>query len=248
MKKILAILLVASAGSAAQARVFNLAKESFASYLSFGYGPVSAAREAAFAEASSAPSSYTGQLNSVGGGEFGFISAGPILSWKFGFEVIKPPVVVSTARSASASLYEVKSDLTGFMPKFGLDVSFLTTASARYYLSTYIGQASLTVTNDYSSVNIAPNTAFTEKYKGNAQAWSAGLGVELAAFDTTSVNIEAGYRRMAFNEFSHGVAVTADFTGAARAVGDAVYLTSGERRKIDLSGFYATVGARFWLF
>lgn len=248
MKKFLAALLILSAVPAAQARVFNLAKESFASYLSFGYGPVNTARDAAFAGASSAPSSYTGQLTNMTGGEFGFISAGPIFSWKFGFEVIKPPVVVSTARSSSASLYEVKSDITGFMPKIGLEINFATTGAVRYYLSSYAGPASFTVTNDYSSVNIAPNTSFTEKMKGNAQAWGAALGFEFAAFDTTSVNLEAGYRRMMVNELVYGAAISADFSGSARAVGDPVNLANGERRKIDFSGFYATLGARFWLF
>lgn len=234
--------------SSAQARVFNLTKESFASYLSLGYGPVNTARDAAFAGETNAVTSYTGQVPYVQGGEFGFVSAGQFLSWRFGFEMIKPPVVNGTARSATAALYDIKSDITGFMPKVGLDINLLRGASGRLYLTSYVGQASFTVTNDYSNLTIAPNTAFTEKYKGNSQVWSAGVGGEFAAFDTTSLTLEAGYRRMAVNELIYGAAVTADFSNTARAVGDGVYLANGERRKLDFSGFYASLGARFWLF
>lgn len=231
--------------SFADARIFDLNRERFASYLLLTGGP-SAVKDAAFAKESSADGYPAGVGNNISG-EFGFIYATRYLSWRFGFEIMKPATMKSSsATTGGADTYDVKSDIVGYVPKIGLEFNLATRSWYRLLAFVNVGSASLAVTNDYSSVGIAPNADFRAEYKGGSSLQSAGLAMEMAAFDTTSVVLELGYRKMSFDKITYAKDVT-DFQGAHRA-GDTVLQTDGEKRRLDFSGGYLGVGLRFWLF
>lgn len=241
----IAALLAFPAG--AQARVFSLNREKFASYLLFNYGTSKIADNTIYKEEATA-TAYSEDVKTNLGGEFGFIYATELISWRFGFEILKPAAINSTATNAGGTaIYDVKSDITGFLPKLGLEINLKTTPTLRVYAFGYVGQTSVTIQNDHTNVTVAPNTAFTTKYKGNCNAKGGGLAFEFSSFDTSTLVLEVGYRDMFIDKLTYSEAVT-DF-GGARAPGDnATWAGDGKAREIDLGGPYAALGFRFYLF
>lgn len=240
----LSILLLPAVASA---RVFDMTKEQFASYLVFSGGS-SVVADGAMALESSA-TKYSGAIAVNPGMEFGFLYVTKTISWRFGFEVIAPPALadVAATNDAGTELYKVKSTVLAYVPKVGLEINLKTTPSSRWFLGGTAGTASVTVVNEYSALTIAPNADFTAKYKGSATSWAAVLGYEMAAFDTTTFVIEAGYRNMNADKLVYSEAVASGFSGA-HAAGDDVMKTDGEHRGINLTGPYASLGFRFFLF
>lgn len=231
--------------SFAEARVFDLGREQFASYILLTGGP-SVVKDKAFAGESSADTYPAGVAQNISG-EFGFVYATRYLSWRFGFEILKPATMKSAAASQGGTdVYEVKSDLIGYIPKVGLEFNLKTSSWYRLLLFAGVGSASLTATNDYTSVTIAPNADFQAQYKSAGNLQVAGLAMEMAAFDTTSVVLELGYRKLNFGKLTYAKDVTG--FGGAHAAGDTVVDTDGEKRQLDFSGGYAGLGLRFWLF
>ncbi len=236
-----------SFGSAlAEARIFNLTKEKFASYLVMNYGTSRVGDDLFRGE--SAATDYSEALNANLGGEFGFVSMMGPMSLRFGFEILKPaPLKGVEARDPGGStLYEISSDVTGFVPKFGMDLNVVTRPSYRVFAYGAIGQAHLTVKNEYTNLTVAPNADFTTEMRSSSRSLSGGLGVEYAAFDLTSVVLEVGYRQLQFKKLTYGAAVT-DTRGAHDA-GDKATLDTGEDRTLDFSGWTVSLGARWWLF
>lgn len=232
----------------AQARVFSLDKESFASYLTFSYGSSKVLDNAFYSETASGTAS-SDEVKTNLGGEFGFVYATKTINWRFGFEILKPAVVTATvSNAAGTALYDVKSDVTGFLPKLGVEINLKTTPTYRVLLFGYVGQTSVTIQNDYSNLTIAPNANFTTKYKGNCSTKGGGLAVEFAAFDTSTLALELGYRDSFIDKIVYAGDVT-DF-GGARTAGDRANWVAedGKAREIDFSGAYVSAGFRFYLF
>lgn len=239
-----AALLAFPAG--AQARVFDLSREKFASYLLFTYGPSSKIGDAAYADEQASSTTYDAAVTTNVGGEFGFVYATKILSWRFGFEILKPAPVTAVA-SNGGDVYSVKSDITGFLPKVGVEINVLRSSWYRMSLFGYAGQTSVTVQNDYSNVTVPPSGDFAVKYKGNCNTQGGGLMFEMAAFDTSTLVLEAGYRKMAIDNLTYASDVASHF-GTARSAGDDARRLDGNAREIDFTGAYVSAGFRFYLF
>lgn len=230
-----------------EARIFQLTKEKFASYLTLS-GSLTPSAGTTHFDGESAAVSYSAGLKNSYSGEFGFISvAGPV-TLRFGFEILKPPSMnaLEAQTAGGAALYRIDSDITGFVPKLGFDLNLVTKPLWRVYMHGDVGQASVTIKNQYSDLSVAPNTDFESQWKGGAQSLSGGFGIEYAAVDLTSVVLEIGYRQLKFGKLTYAEAVT-DTRGAQRA-GDVVSTIDGENRTLDLSGLTISVGGRWWLF
>ncbi|MBX3039521.1 MAG: hypothetical protein KF789_02285 [Bdellovibrionaceae bacterium] len=232
--------------SFAEARIFNLTKEKFASYLMVHAG-TSRVEDDLFRGESGAVDFSSSMKNNLGG-EFGFISTMGPLSFRFGFEILKPAPLreVKAKDAGGATLYEASSDVTGFIPKVGLDLNLVTKPSYRMFAFGTVGQAHLTVKNEYTNLTVAPNADFSTEMKSSSQFLAGGVGIEYAAFDLTSVVLEVGYKQLQFKNLKYSAAVT-DTQGAHNA-GDAVLLNTGENRTLDFSGWTVSLGARWWLF
>lgn len=148
--------------------------------------------------------------------------------------------------TGGAENYTVRSDVTSYLPKVGVELNLRTTNASRIFLFGQFGTGTLALTNSYRNVTIAPNADFTMKYKGAATTQGGGLGYEFAAFDTTTIVFEAGYRQMVFDKIVYAEDVTG-FQGS-HVAGDQVLRADGRRREIDFSGGYVTIGARWYLF
>jgi len=240
------LILLFLATFPAEARIFNLNKEKFASYLSMNYGASQVGDDLFLG--GSAATSYSSKLGNNIGGEFGFISMMGPVSLRFGFEVLKPAALqgVKARDSGGSTLYEIESDLLGLLPKIGADVNFVTRPSYRIFAYGAVGQAHLTVKNKYTNLAVAPSSDFESEMKSNAPSLSGGLGFEYAAFDLTSVVLELGYRQLKFRKLTYAAGVTD--TSGTHAVGDVVVTDTGENRALDFSGWTVNLGARWWLF
>jgi len=223
-----------------------MGNEEFAGYFLLT-GGTSLVKSAAL-DKESAADAYSSEASLNTGGEFGFAYTTGREGWRFGFEVIKPSALSGvSATQGGAEIYQVKSDVSVYAPKVGLEFLVKQTPTGRVILFGYVGSGSLSLKNDYTLVTIAPNANFSIEGKGAANLMGGGLAGEFHMMDTTTVIVEVGYRSLSFSEINYSKDVAAGFNGAivsgARMVG-----TDGLDRKLDFTGAYASVGFRFWMF
>ncbi len=76
--------------------------------------------------------------------------------------------------------------------------------------------------------------------------YGGGLGLETLMSDTTTVALELGYREIYFSSMTFTNSMT-NFQGA-QSQGSAANQNTGSARTLDLSGFYAAIDFRIWLF
>lgn len=230
----------------AEARLFDLNNESFASYLTLGYS-TSAAKDSLFADESNAVS-FSKNLASLTGGEFGFLRRTDRVSWRFGLEILKPAALkdVEASDASDQVLYKVDSEVMVVNPKFGIDFNFWTKTNSRFFVFTSVGSASVTVDQSYHALTVAPSTDFDSQWKGSGTAVTGGLGFEYGVVDLTSLVFEIGYRNLKISKLKYGEDIT-DLQGAQQQ-GGTVLLADGSNRTLDLSGWIANLSARWWLF
>jgi len=234
----------------AQARVFSMNSRNFGSYFLLA-GGTSVIQKAAF-ENESVANDYGSSYSLNTGGEFGFVSCTGPLTWRFGLEVIKPSTLTDvSAKLGASTLYLVKSDLNAIIPKVGLEINIKQTPNSRWMIFGTAGTASLTFQNDYSYVTIAPSASHSVKAKSSALMYGGGVGGEFSMMDTTTVMVELGYRALSFTELKYSADVTSfgatAGTSTAHVTGDVLKDQNATNRKIDMTGYYASVGFRFWL-
>ncbi|WP_413570739.1 hypothetical protein ACLWBD_14105 [Bdellovibrio sp. HCB117] len=235
--------------STAQARVFNIQKETFAAYFLVSGGGSAIGTEGLDGEASSSIN-YSGGVNYNYSGEFGFLYSVRYLNFRFGFEILKPSTLDSTANNGTADLYSANSQILGYVPKVGVEVNLQSTASYRSFISATAGLASVTMKNAYT-LTADGQTAFpgvadhTAESKGSGTSLQASLGYEGNLSDTTTILVEFGYRQLKIDNLKYSKDVTT-FSGA-KSSGDAVLNTSGEQRELDFSGGFISLGFRFYM-
>lgn len=228
-----------------EARVFGLTQQQFASYFKVNASQ-SPLRDSPWVLESAADASST-KYGTTTGGEFGFTLAGALLNWNFGFEIIKPTKLSGIqATQAGTQVYQIDSDITGYAPKAGFEITPWSNPTQKVFVFSYVGTASITMKNDYTSLTIAPNVDHSVEMSGTGNLVGAGMGYEAHFFDTTSFVIELGYRALKIDNFKYTKSVTT-FSGAVTA-GQAARQTDGSLRSLDLGGTYINLGLRFWLF
>ena len=232
-------------GVVSEAKIYTLKDESFASYLSFSTG-TSGIKKEPFDGEYNATTSYSGGVTANNSLDFGFIYATHYLSWRFGFELMQPVTTSSDATDAAgAALYNVGTSISGYFPKVGLEINMYTGDGLRLYGFGFAGQASIDVKNTYTADSLTPGN-FSNEYKGNCNATGGGLGMEFSGFDLSTIVVELGYRDMDFANLTYAANVT-DFLGFHYG-GDVVKTSAGASRDINMTGTYAALGFRFWLF
>lgn len=250
MKAFLVALLLV--GTVAEARVFNFAGEKFAPYLKGQYGPTTSG-DSAFATSSGAGNTFSTKNTYNSGYEFGFAYGIKGVRFKFGFEILRPPLLdgVKGSDSGGTELYTLKSDIVGFSPKFGIEMNIAEWPLARIYAVGDYGAAQMTLKNTYAftaagAAAYPGMTDFTEELKASGTAIDGALGFEALVFDTTTLTIEVGYRTLKFGNLKHNQAVNS-FQGSV-AKGDSALNDDGTAREINHTGLYAAAGFRFWIF
>lgn len=220
-------------------------KEAFASYFLLT-GGLSAIKDQAFALESTA-TTYDSEVKTNIGGEIGFSYITGRAAWRFGFEIIKPGTLSGVSAQASGSeIYQLKSDLSCYIPKLGIELIVRQTPGMRLAILGYAGTASLSLKNDYTQLSVSPNGDFSLEAKSSANLMGGGFLGEFYMMDTTTFILEAAYRDLKFKDIKYSKDVAAGFNGAITA-GDSMVDNTGAKRSIDFSGAYVSIGFRFWL-
>lgn len=235
---------------AAEARVFNINKETFAAYFDIGAGGSQLNTSALDGEAG-AGITYSGKVSYNYSGEFGFIYSHPYVSLRFGLEILKPLALEgATASNGSDDLYTANSEVFGYAPKIGIEFNLHGNNTSRSFVAVGVGSASVTMKNSYT-LTAAGQTAFPGvanhdiETKGSGTLLNASLGYEGLLTDTTTIVVEFGYRQMKVDNLEYTGSATT-FQGAVSS-GDKVTTSSGAARELDFSGAFIVLGFRFYL-
>lgn len=237
--------------AAAQARVFDINSENFASYLRFQQGNSSLAKTP-FAPASGASAEFDQSISTQMGYEFGFVYSAKYLNVRFAIEVLKPPNY-QTIKGAAADGTEwltLNNNITVAVPKIGIEANVKQWKTSRFFLAVDYGSASATIENSYKmtaagSAQFGGLADFREEVKGNGSMLSYSMGYEFFAFDTTTLMLDVGYRQLQIKSFSHSIESTG-FQGAV-AKGAPALNTDGTERTANFDGAYASLSLRFWI-
>ncbi len=229
----------------AEARVFNINSEKFASYFLLTGGP-SAIKQNAFLNEVNTTNTFTGEVAYNYTGEFGFLYSTPNVSLRFGFEIFKPPVMKSIAASNGASdIYTLDSDITAYAPKLGIEINLQKTNTYRSFIMAYVGSGSASYKNDYTIISYPGVSNHSVEAKGSGTLYGGTIGVESHMTDTTTYIFEFGYRQLKIGNFKYAKDVTT-FSGS-KIAGDPVLDANGASRSIDFSGGYISLGFRFYM-
>lgn len=235
----------------AEARVFDINTENFASYFKGQYGTSSLA-QLPFAPSGGAGVTYDGTYASQMGYEFGFVYASRYMNMRFGFEVIKPPNLAELKGTdgAGTDWFTLNNNVTVYAPKIGVELNVKQWKASRFFISIDAGSASGTIENSYKFTTAGSNqfggiADFREEIKGSATLLEYALGFEMFLVDTTTIVFDAGYRQLNFASFSHNVAATT-FQGAV-AKGDPALNRDGTKRGYNMGGAFASIMFRFWI-
>lgn len=243
MSKVIFIFFLALS-SPVHARVFDLSKERFGSYLIFT-GSQSNLKDTPFAGLTVA-NEFTDIYSLPVSGEFGFMYENKNIGFRFGFETLKPSPREGYAKLNNVNQYYYKDDLSALSPKMAMEINFLTRSKYRFLGYGFFGRANLTETTVYTEVSIAPTVNHTVNMKSSGNMSGGGVAFEFHAFDTTTLIFEVGYRQLKFANIIYSKDVTS-FEGAVTS-GTTVKNTDGTNHQIDMSGAYAGLGFRIFLF
>lgn len=235
----------------AEARVFKMGEEHFATYLRGQY-QVAGQKDEAFAASGGSGAVYDSSYTSNMAYEFGLVYASTRLNWRFGFEVLKPADLkdIKGKSSGGTTWYTLGNTISGYAPKIGLELSVKNWSASRFFLNADYGYATVNVQNSYTFTS-AGTTQFTgmadfrEEMEGTGSLVETSMGFETILSDTTTIILDAGYRVLQINELKHKQAVKT-FQGTV-AKGDAAKNTDGSPRTLNLSGAFASVWLRFWI-
>jgi hypothetical protein len=129
--------------------------------------------------------------------EFGFVYASKYLNWRFGFEFLKPATLknMSGTSSGGTEWFTLSNDISGYVPKIGLEANIKTWNASRLYLNADYGLATVTVQNSYSFTSDGltqfPGMAdFREEIQGTGSMIEASVGIETLMSDTTTICLD----------------------------------------------------------
>ena len=255
MNKFLLIGLISLLGLPSQALVFDMGKEKFGAYLRGTFLPSWGGATDPFGQSSGSNVAFNGAFTNVTSYEFGFLFNGGPVTYRVGFELIQPPGlsgVNGTNASGSTTYYSMNSQMTVYMPKVGLEFNLKTWKESRLWLYGEYGSANIAVQNSYQ-LTAAGNAQFPgvsnfrEVVVGYQNAFTGTLGFETLVSDTSTICLELGYRSLDFSSLNEQAAVT-DFQGAQGTGAAALQNNGTSPRNINLSGAFAALMFRIWVY
>jgi hypothetical protein len=238
----------------AQARVFDINRETMAAYFRVNYGPSTIGKKSfELADPNYANETYDAQTKEAYATEFGFVRTTRYLGIRFGIELIRPPSLSTLNASDSAGnvYYTLTSDVSVVIPKVGLEFNIKQWKESRLFLNVNFGSGNLTVNNNYymtpyGTANLSGSPVdYTEEGKATATALDGAIGFETLLFDTTTMVFEAGYRQLKFSSITHNR--TANTLQGAKAKGDPFDNADGTHRELDFTGYFVGASFRFWI-
>jgi len=237
-----------------EARIFDMGKSKFGSYLRSTYSPW-ASPESPFGQSSGSGVGWNESFTNLMSYEFGILYNSSQITWRFGLEVISPPSLSGVTGKGTANgtlYYRMDSTLSAVNPKVGIEVNLKTWPKSRLWMYFDYGLANLTMGNTYrfTAAGTAqfpvPGADFREEIKANSGNYTGSFGFESLLSDNTTWCLELGYRMMQFSGLNHNVAATT-FQGPV-SIGTGATTNSGGARSLDMSGAFASFALRIWVY
>jgi hypothetical protein len=252
LARVLFLLIVFAAGKAS-ARVFSFGNESFAAFVGGGWGKavtntLNSSSNSDAANPVTVNSEHPYNLS----GEFGFIYTKQGVSLRGSLEVLRPQDLndVKATTASGSEVYSMTSEISVWVPKIALEITMKQWPTNRMFLEVGTGYASLAARNSYTFTP-AGTTAygglsdFYEDLRSATPMYEAALGYESLLTDSTTFVLQAGYRRLVFDDIKQNRDVTT-FQGPV-VKGDPALNTDSSKRSLDLSTYYIGLALRFWL-
>lgn len=246
--KLLAALVLLTMGATAEARVFDINKESVAPYFTLTGGPSAVGKSGYENEASNVTTS--GDSKYTYGGEFGVVVSTKPMNLTFGLEFLKPGAVAgfSGVDTGGTQVYSGDSDILGYGPKVGIEFNLHGDVESRSFISAGLGYTMVTLKNSYTltaaGTSTYPGVATMIESKGAATELSLGLGYEGVLSEQTTYVFQFGYRQLRIDNLKYSSDYNT-FNGAVSG-GDTVK-NGASNRELNLSGGYLSLGFRFHL-
>ncbi|QDK44265.1 hypothetical protein DOM22_03395 [Bdellovibrio sp. ZAP7] len=234
--------------SAAEARVFDINRDTVAPYFSLTGGPSAVGKSGYENEATGV--NVSGDSKYTYGGEFGFLVSTKPMNLAFGIEFLKPGVVdnISGTNSGGTQLYSATSEVLGYAPKVTLEFNLHGDNVSRSFVAVGLGYATVSLKNSYTmtaaGTSAYPGVDTTIESKGNATELSAGLGYEGILSDTVTYAFQFGYRQLKVDNLKYSKDYNT-FNGTVSS-GGSVH-NGASNRVLDLSGGFLSLGFRFYM-
>ena len=246
-----ALALAVSVGAAAQARVFSYKDAGVAAFLR-GTGGLSQLDQDQFANANGGVS-VDGSSQYQYGGELGAALNFGNLQVRLGAEVIqhRPVSEGKGTDSSGAQMFTLNSSVFVFNPNVTFEYSYAGSGDMRYYGALGGGYANVTVVNEYKMTGAGTTrfgvTDFDEKMETTVYELHAETGLETLFTDNVTFLAGVGYRHFLVPCLKYkNDASTISTPGGVIKV-DPVLNEDGSKRHLNLGGFFASIGFRFYL-
>lgn len=249
-KRLVLVSFILLASVYAEARVFNIAKQTVSTYIRGSYATSQLGLKG-YGLSSNANTVFTDKVSVNTSGEFGLYFASGAFGVRFAGELLSPKALenVSGTNSGGTPLMSVDSKAQALIYKMNIEYSRFFTPISKMYISVGMGSANVTLTNAYT-MTAAGTTAYSltdHTVKGTQSLIMAevAVGYEYNFSADTTVMMDLGWRQLQAKSLTHTSATTT-FNGA-NAQGDALVDHDGSATTLDLGGFYVGLGLRFYI-
>lgn len=251
----IAVLFFLLISSVSQARIFDMGKAKFASFLRGSFQPWGKGGSTFENSSGASTDTFNKNWTSVNSYEFGLLYSGSgAFIWKFAIEILQPPKLGGNTGGSAAGVqhFDFSSELNVVTPKIGLEIPIKQWKATRLFFGAEYGMANMTAQNNYSNINAGVYPAvpdYREEVKSVGSQIAGEIGFETLMSDTSTFCIDIGYRQLKFSAIQYNVDVTPlSQPGTPAVKGDAAKNNDGTSRAVDLSGVYASVSFRIWIF
>ncbi len=243
------LFLTALFANVAEARKFNLNKQSFAPYFIAEIGTTGISQDA-FKGVKGSATSVKEEVAFQYAGELGVLLTSQKVGLRLGVLFVSPQKIDSVEGASTTGVlhYNLTSKIFGVFPVAHLEFSPVVDANKRVYFALGGGTGTVTILNEYvlTSAGSAQYgiSDFTEESLAYAYMLEGSLGFEMSMADNVTVLFIGGYRYLVAEKFTHQRSVTT--VNGPVTKGEKVS-DSGTDRALDLSSAFAGIGFRFYI-
>lgn len=234
------------------ARVFDITKERFATYLR-GSAATSTLGLGLFDQSSGTGTTFTDSGATYGfSGEIGILLGFSDIVLRLGFEFLRPKTVeaITGKDPAGNELFTLTSDILGTSPLVGAEYGYYVSPTFRGFVGGSAGYTTINFGNHYTLTAagqaVTGGGNFDVEGSGTAISGTFTTGLETLLSDNVTFLIEAGYRYLRVENLVHKVSAPFTFTGAIQP-GNPVVNGNGEKQIVDLSGPIGAIALRFYI-
>lgn len=242
MCRILFLLLITSF---AGARELSIGQQNVAAYFRASYGLSNLGKDL-YNDSSGTGTSFSESVEANHTGEIGFLITQNAIGLRAGIEFFASEKMtdIEGKNTAGALQTTLTSQLKANILKAGLEFNLSNTNSTKTYVVISGGTANITLINTYDDANNSP-ADFANYAEATAVMGELIVGYEFQFADNATLMLDAGYRSMKVSKLTFDRDLT-NYQGA-QTTGDSFKDNAGNNIALDLGGYFAGIGIRFYL-